>query len=190
MSQPAPPGEPSTSFPFQLYPGYPTYLPPAPPKPMPRGLKITIITLIALVILAPIGLIAGVVYGIPAYRNWYQNELIRRVHAQQPLFEDDLSVASGNWPVEDTTEDGRSYFYANSAYHMKGQRDDRTIWATGTRLFDDAAVEATVAQKGSSTGYDGVGLLLRHTDDRQDFVVFVVRQNGEWYLSRTAEVAG
>jgi len=95
MSLSPPPGEPETSFPFQLYPGYPTYLPPAPPKPMSRGLKVIIITLIALVILAPIGLIAGVVYGIPAHRNWYQNELIRRVHAQQPLFADKLSYDDG-----------------------------------------------------------------------------------------------
>jgi hypothetical protein len=103
MSQPTPLGEPNTNFPFQLYPGYPTYLPPAPPKPMSHGLKIAIITLIALVILVPVGLVAGVVYGIPAYRSWYQNELIRRVHAQQPLFADKLTYDDGKWPVERIT---------------------------------------------------------------------------------------
>ena len=52
---------------------------------------------------------------------------------------------------------------------MKGDRDDRSILAPGTRLFDDAAVEATVAQTGSTARYDGVGLLLRLTDDRREF---------------------
>jgi len=159
-------------------------LPPAPPKPRSLAFKVTIITLIVLAVLAPFALIFGAVYGIPAYRAWYQNELIRRVHAQQPLVEDDLSAYTGNWPFGGVFDDGRSYFYSDGAYHMKGVRDNRSILAPGTRLFDDAAVEATVAQKGSSTRYDGVGLLLRLTDDGREFVIFDVRQNGEWCLSR------
>jgi hypothetical protein len=137
------------------------------------------------VVLAPFGLISGAIYGIPAYRNWYQNELIRRVHAQQPLFEDKLSYDDGKWPVGDYATSGFSYFFSNGAYHLKGQRDDRSMGAPGEALFDDdAAVEATVAQEGDSAGYNGVGLSLRLSDDGHDFVVFVVRQNGEWYLAR------
>jgi hypothetical protein len=125
-----------------------------------------------------------VAYGVPTYREWYQNELIRRVHAQQPFFEDDLSAQTGNWPFGGVFDDGRSGFYCDGAYHMKGARDDRSILAPGARLIDDAAVEATAAQKGSSARYDGVWLLLRLTDDEHDFVIFAVRQNGDWYLSR------
>jgi hypothetical protein len=163
MGLPPPPGEPNARFPFQLYPGYPTYPPPAPPKPRSLAFRITIITLIVLVVLAPFGLISGLIsgaiYGIPAYRNWHQNELIRRVHAQQPLFEDKLSYDDGKWPVGDYATSGFSYFFSNGAYHLKGQRDDRSMGAPGEALFDDdAAVEATVAQKGDSAGYDGVGL--------------------------------
>jgi hypothetical protein len=79
-SLPPPPREPNASFPFHLYPGYPTYLPPAPRRPRSLAFKITIGTLIALVVLAPIGLIAGVVYGIPAYRAWYSE----RTHTPRP----------------------------------------------------------------------------------------------------------
>jgi hypothetical protein len=52
-------------------------------------------------VVAPFALLFGVAHGIPAYRNWRQNELIRRVHAQQPLFEDQLSYDDGKWPVGD-----------------------------------------------------------------------------------------
>jgi hypothetical protein len=187
MILPPPPGEPNAGFPFQLYPGYPTYLPPAPPKPRSLAFKITIITLITLVALAPFALIFGAAYGIPAYREWYQNELIRRVHAQAPLFEDKLDYNDGKWPVGDA-EDGRSYYFSNGAYHLEGQRDDRAMSAPGAALFDDdAAVEATAAQKGSatsSTGYDGVGLILRVAADGRDFVVFYVNQKGIWSLAR------
>ena len=197
MSLPPPSGEPDASIPFQLYPGYPTYFPPAPPKPWSPAFKITIITiitLIALVILAPIGLILGAVYGIPAYRNWYQSELIRRVHAQQPLFVDKLTYDDGKWPVGEDVERGYSYYFSNGAYHLKGQRDDRSVSAPSATLFDDdAAVEAAVAQKGSatsSTAYDGVGLILRVAADGQDFVVFYVNQEGFWSLASYHYVNG
>jgi len=121
MSLP-PPGEPNAGFPFQLYPGYPTYLPPAPPKPRSLPFKVAIISLIVLAVLAPLALIFGAAYSIPAYRAWYQNELIRRVHAQQPLFEDQLNYDDGQWLVGDL-EGGYNYFFSNGAYHLKGERN-------------------------------------------------------------------
>jgi len=66
--------------------------------------------------------------------------------------------------------------------------------APGAALFDDAAaVEATVAQKGSaasSTAYDGVGLILRVAADGQDFIVFYVNQDGFWSLARYQHAHG
>jgi hypothetical protein len=104
------------------------------------------------VILAPIGLIVGAGYGIPAYRAWTQkpqDDPLRHIHAQQPLFEDDLIYDDDLWPVGDDAESGYSYFFSNAAYHLKGQHDDRSLVALGAALFDDdVAVEATLAQKG------------------------------------------
>jgi hypothetical protein len=200
MSLPPPPGEPNAGFPFQLYPGYPTYLPPPPPKPRSLAFKATIITLIVLVVLAPFALIFGVAYGLPAYRAWTQkpqDDALRRIHAQQPLFEDDLISDDGKWPVGDYAESGYSYFFSNGAYHLKGQHDDYSMSAPGAALFDDdVAVEATVAQRGrpastsSSAGYDGVGLILRRAADGRDFVVFFIHEEDFWSLARYHYVFG
>jgi len=197
MSLPPPPGQPEASFPYQIYPGYPSYLPPAPPTSPSVLRTFLLVTLIVLVVLAPFGLIFGAAYGIPAYQEWYHNELLRRVHAQQPLFEDQLTYDDGKWSVGDDSKTGNSYFFSNGAYHLKGQRDDRSMSAPGAALFDDdVAVEATVAQKGrpasssSSAGYDGVGLILRVAANKGDFVVFFIHEEGYWSLARYHYVNG
>src|SRR5262249_54007212 len=154
----------NTGFPFQLYPGYPTCPPPAPPKPWSLAYRITIIALIALVVLAPIGLIAGVVYGFPAYRAWYQNELIRRVHAQRPLFEDKLTLNDGKWPAEGVNEYHESYYFAFDGYHLTGQDPNRLMGAWGSTDSTDVAIELTAKQHGSAKN-DGVGVLVRASSD-------------------------
>src|SRR5690349_5283037 len=123
---PPPSGEPTAGFSYQIYPGYPNDVPPAPPKRRSAAFKVTIVALITLVILAPFGLIAGAVYGVPAYRTWYQNELIHRVHAQRPLYQDALARDDNLWPVE-TNEHQQSYFYATDGYHLKGKDADEVM---------------------------------------------------------------
>jgi hypothetical protein len=183
QSQDAPPGEPNASYPFQLYPGYPTYLPPAPPKPHSLAFKVTIGALIALVILAPFGLIAGAVYGVPAYRAWYQNELIRRVHAQQPLFKDALTYNTYNWPIQETDKYQRSYFYSIDGYHLKGTDPNRLMYAWGSTDSTDVAIELTAKQH-SSAQNDGVGVLVRASSDGHDIIAYVTAPRGYWWIGR------
>jgi len=183
MSLLPPPGEPNAGFPFHLYPGYPTYLPPAPPKPRSRAFKVTIITLIVLAVLAPLALIFGVAFGIPAYRTWYQNELIRRVHAQQPLFEDQLSYDDGKWPVEENNKYHENYFFAYDGYHLKGQDPNRLMFAYGSPYYGDVAVEVTAEQRGTAEN-DGVGILARVTESQDDRIAFVVMPSGDWWIAR------
>ena len=183
QSQGAPPGEPNAIFPFQVYPGYPTYLPPAPPKRRSAAFKVTIGVLIALVILTPIGVIVGAVYGIPAYREWYQNELIRRVHAQRPLYQDSLAHDDNLWPVEEDTQYQRSFFFSTDGYHLKGKDANQVMYAWGSTDSTDVAIELTAKQHGSAPN-DGVGVLVRTSGDGHELVVYVTDPQGDWWIGR------
>jgi hypothetical protein len=116
----------------------------------------------------------------------YFTQLARQVHLQPTIFADHLSVSDGYWPEsEDDDTSGWRYFFANGEYHLAGTDPQYLMYAWGTGMLNDVAVEVDAAQYWRSAGgNDGVGLLLRR--DLGDFnrVVFQVSPDGEWSLWR------
>lgn len=161
------------------------FVEPAPPLPTrpPRMVCAERFALAGLSVLTLLLYAGG--WGLQHNQPRYYAGLLQTIHAQQPLYQNSLAFPSGDWPTEQPSakNGNEAYFYADGAYHLKGSDSTSTVWAVGSPVFGDAAVEATVAQRGKS-GSDGVGLVLRASDSGNDFVVYYIDSSGWWYLTR------
>jgi hypothetical protein len=139
--------------------------------------------LIILIGILPSLALLGAGWGLQNYQPTYYSGLVSRVHAQAPLFIDPLKLDNGLWPIETDKEDQTSYSYQDGKYRLAGEKHDQIMRAWGTPIFNDAAVETTVARHGAGE-YDGVGLLLRASENGDDYTVFYVSSDGFWWLWR------
>jgi hypothetical protein len=167
--------------------------PPAPPTaPGAEGsvrasTGCLIVLAVLLLPLAP----QGVGWGLQQYQSRYYSDLVSQVHAQQPVFEDRLAYDDGRWPVAEEDQFHQSWFYQDGAYHVRGADPAQTITAPGPESYGDVVVEVTATQVNAGQRrdlYDGVGLLLRASESKTDFVAFLVTPAGEWSLWRFHDV--
>jgi hypothetical protein len=117
------------------------------------------------------------------------SSLLRRVYAQPPLYTDVLTHDDGDWPVQKANSTDGSMGFIDGAYQLTGGPRNQTLIATSLSdvqlqgAYGDVAVEVTARQLGSSPT-DGVGIVLRMSDNPLEFVAFEVSQSGTWSLRR------
>jgi hypothetical protein len=156
-------------------------VPTTPTAPKPQSARAgCIFSLIC--VLAPL-VLGGLGWGAQRYQEHITSDLVAQVHAQPFLFADPLYMDSGNWPIEQASDNAypERYDFQGGAYHMQGVMRDRIMYAWGSPSYADVAVEATVSEHGSDPN-DGVGLLLRGSESSTDFVEFMVDESGHWWL--------
>jgi hypothetical protein len=102
---------------------------------------------------------------------------------QRPLFEDKLTLDDGQWPAEEDNKYHESYYFAFDGYHLTGQDPNRLMYAYGSPVYGDVAVEVMAEQRGTAEN-DGVGILARVTDSQHDHVAFVTKPRGDWWIAR------
>ena len=110
-------------------------------------------------VLGPL-VLGGLGWGAQRYQERIASNLVTQVHAQPFLFADPLNMDSGNWPIEQASDNTyqERYYFQGGAYHMQGVARDRIMYAWGSPSYANVAVEATVSEHGSDSD-DGVGLL-------------------------------
>ncbi|MGZ6387929.1 MAG: hypothetical protein ACXWQZ_01555 [Ktedonobacterales bacterium] len=133
--------------------------------------------------LALVGVIALVYaggWGLEQYQPHYYEGMLAQIHAGKPLYHDDLTYDNGDWDATPPTSKDYSLVFKDGAYHMTGTKGyDLYFWLTFEH--DDAAVEVTARQVGTSDN-DGVGLVLRASENGSDAVMFYVDSTGSWWL--------
>lgn len=122
-----------------------------------------------------------------SYQPTYLSNLPAQIHAEKPLYHDDLARRDGFWLEKAPTKDDSSGFaYANGGYQVSGTQPGFSIESVYLyQQFGDAvAYEVTATQSGTlkkDTG-DGVGITFNSNEAQDDFMMFTVATTGDWQI--------
>lgn len=139
-------------------------------------------------ILAPFliaALIAGLAWSAPYAEPLAYRSLVARIHAETPLFHDALDHDDGLWPVHTSNADGERYVFTDGGYAVTGIFSALTLPA----VYQDVAVEVSVAQPDGNTPDGAVGLALRQGNNAATSILFTITY-GTWSISRGPGLSG
>ncbi|MGZ3640262.1 MAG: hypothetical protein ACXVCX_20720, partial [Ktedonobacterales bacterium] len=140
---------------------------------------------------AVVVLLFGSLYGggawVQSYQPTYLSNLPAQIHAERPLFHDDLTSPDGAWfETAPNKYDYRGLAYVNGSYQLSGNIAGSfvsTLYSYKT-FSDPMAYEVTATQSGTPQKDDGngVGIIFNSTDSRDEFMMFDVTYTGEWHI--------
>jgi hypothetical protein len=152
-------------------------------KRPPLRLRYAALGLVPLLLL---GALLGTGGWLQSYQASYFQSLPARIHAETPLYHDDLSYQTGDWPTHVAdANDYQGFAYADGAYQLSGQGSGKPVSALQwSATYGDAAVEVTATQLGAppSSGNDGVGVIARSSANNNNFVMLQVNHASRWTL--------
>lgn len=133
-----------------------------------------------LVLMLIIALLYAGGWGLQHYQPQYRAGLLAQIHRSKPLYQDSLAFDNGDWNISQSATNDYSFTFKDGAMHMTGTKgDDLYVWPEVEQA--DAAVEVTARQIGTSEN-EGVGLVLRTTENGSEMVTFYVTTTGQWWL--------
>lgn len=140
---------------------------------------------------AVIVLLFGSLYGggvwAQSYQPTYFSNLPDQIHAEKPLYHDDLARRDGFWIEKAPTKDDSSGFaYANGSYQVSGTQPGFSIESLNLyqQFGNTVAYEVTATQSGTmkKDSGDGVGIEFNSNQAQDGCMMFTVATTGDWQI--------
>ncbi len=164
-------------------------------KQSKRRPRVWIVGLVITLIVLLFGSLYGGGAWAQSYQPTYLAHLPTQIHAEKPLFHDDLTTPNDSWLTQSpSNDDYQGYAYANGGYQLSGNKLGNTVLSIYPfqAFGEPAAYEVTAMQSGTpqKDGGDGVGIIFDSSSSKDEFMLFDVTYTGRWQIYHYKYVDG